>query len=138
MSSVFSPDTPKDLLDCIKMACGQGEKFEIRGQGSKRGWGRPIHNCRILDLGKLSAAAGTTMKSIVETLRDNDQYLAFEPPKLSSLYDGSDKCGTLGGVIATNLSGPRRLSAGAARDHLLGFEAVSGAGEYFKGIASPQ
>ena len=145
MSSVFSPDTPKDLLDCIKMACGQGEKFEIRGQGSKRGWGRPIHNCRILDLGKLSgislyepkelvlsAAAGTTMKSIVETLRDNDQYLAFEPPKLSSLYDGSDKCGTLGGVIATNLSGPRRLSAGAARDHLLGFEAVSGAGEYFK------
>jgi glycolate oxidase FAD binding subunit len=72
------------------------------------------------------------MKSIVETLRDNDQYLAFEPPKLSSLYDGSDKCGTLGGVIATNLSGPRRLSAGAARDHLLGFEAVSGAGEYFK------
>ena len=78
MSSVFSPDTPKDLLDCIKMACGQGEKFEIRGQGSKRGWGRPIHNCHILDLGKLSgiflyepkelvlsAAAGTTMKSIV-------------------------------------------------------------------------
>lgn len=145
MSSVLSPNTPKELLDCIKLACDKGDKFEIRGQGSKRSWGRPVQNCSILDLSKLSgilfyeprelvlsAIAGTPMKNITETLKDNNQYLAFEPPNLSFLYGEPDNHGTIGGVIATNLSGPRRLSVGAARDHLLGFEAVSGAGEYFK------
>ena len=40
--------------------------------------------------------------------------------------------GTIGGVLAGNLSGPRRIKAGAARDHFLGFTAVSGRGETFK------
>src|SRR5439155_2793103 len=40
--------------------------------------------------------------------------------------------GTIGGALATNLAGPRRLKAGAARDHFLGFSAVSGRGETFK------
>ena len=40
--------------------------------------------------------------------------------------------GTIGGVLAANLSGPRRLKAGAARDHILGIQAVSGRGEAFK------
>ncbi|MGO4841034.1 2-hydroxy-acid oxidase, partial [Rhizobiaceae sp. 2RAB30] len=40
--------------------------------------------------------------------------------------------GTIGGVLAANLSGPRRLKAGAARDHVLGINAVSGRGEAFK------
>ncbi len=40
--------------------------------------------------------------------------------------------GTIGGVLAANLSGPRRLKAGAARDHILGINAVSGRGEAFK------
>ena len=42
------------------------------------------------------------------------------------------KTGTIGGVLAANLSGPRRLKAGAARDHILGINAVSGSGEAFK------
>lgn len=44
---------------------------------------------------------------------------------------GVDK-GTIGGIVATNLAGPRRIKEGAARDHLLGFHAVSGRGEVFK------
>ncbi|HLY55519.1 MAG TPA: 2-hydroxy-acid oxidase, partial [Stellaceae bacterium] len=52
------------------------------------------------------------------------QHLAFEPPMLAGA--------TLGGVIGGNLSGPRRVAAGAARDHLLGFTGVNGRGEQFK------
>ena len=57
--------------------------------------------------------------------------LAFEPADLSGIL-ASKSSGTIGGVLATNLSGPRRLTAGAARDFLLGFDAVSGRGERFK------
>mgnify|MGYP002852112070 FL=1 len=56
--------------------------------------------------------------------------LAFEPPRLARLYGLEG--GTLGGMIACNLAGPRRVKAGAARDHILGIEAVTGRGELVK------
>jgi glycolate oxidase FAD binding subunit len=58
--------------------------------------------------------------------------LAFEPVDCGPLLGGPTGRGTIGGVLAANLCGPRRLAAGAARDHLLGFSAVSGRGETFK------
>jgi glycolate oxidase FAD binding subunit len=48
------------------------------------------------------------------------------------LLGGAAGAATIGGVIASNLSGPRRIKSGAARDHFLGFSAVSGRGETFK------
>jgi glycolate oxidase FAD binding subunit len=59
-------------------------------------------------------------------LAERRQMLAFEPPHWGA---GA----TLGGAIACNLSGPRRFKAGAARDHLLGFQAVTGRAELIRG-----
>jgi len=64
-------------------------------------------------------------------LAQQRQQLAFEPPDFSELY-GHVKDQTIGGVLAGNLAGPRRIKAGAARDHFLGLEAVSGRGGMFK------
>ena len=64
--------------------------------------------------------------------RSNAQELAFEPLDYGPLFGGRPGAATIGGVIAANLSGPRRVKAGAARDHFLGVTAVSGRGETFK------
>src|SRR3546814_8024028 len=58
--------------------------------------------------------------------------LAFEPPDYGPLLGAPVGGGTVGGIVACNLAGPRRFKAGAARDHFLGFEAISGRGEAFK------
>jgi glycolate oxidase FAD binding subunit len=67
----------------------------------------------------------------VELIDKQGQRLAFEPFDFPALY-GETGTGSIGGVIAVNASGPRRLSAGAARDHLLGFRAVNGRAKVFK------
>jgi glycolate oxidase FAD binding subunit len=61
-----------------------------------------------------------------------EQMLAFEPGDWGPLFGGAAARQTLGGMLACNLAGPRRIKQGAARDHLLGFHAVSGRGEAFK------
>ncbi|MEX2408274.1 MAG: 2-hydroxy-acid oxidase, partial [Rhodovibrionaceae bacterium] len=59
-------------------------------------------------------------------------YVPPDVPGLAPLWGGTAGSGSIGGVIACNLSGPRRIKAGAARDHFLGIEGVSGRGELFK------
>jgi len=65
-------------------------------------------------------------------LAANNQELAFEPIDYGPVFGGAPGRGTIGGTLAANLSGPRRIKAGAARDHFLGLTAVSGRGETFK------
>ena len=79
----------------------------------------------------LSARAGTPLSDILDAISEKQQELAFEPPDLSALM-GVDGDATIGGVIAANLAGPRRLKSGAARDHFLGFTAVTGRAEEVK------
>jgi glycolate oxidase FAD binding subunit len=83
----------------------------------------------------LTAGAATPLEEIIAALAPMRQMLAFEPPDWSALL-GVPKAvarrRTLGGALACNLSGPRRIKAGAARDHFLGFRGVSGRGEVFK------
>ena len=80
----------------------------------------------------LSAKAGTPLAAIEALVAASKQELAFEPMDYGVLLGGEAGAGTIGGAIAANLSGPRRIKAGAARDHFLGFSAVSGRGETFK------
>jgi glycolate oxidase FAD binding subunit len=121
-----------------------GGPFEIRGSGTKRGLGRHTQTNNVLDMSGftgislyepdelvLEAGAATPLAVIEETLSKHNQQLAFEPPNYSKLLGGNSS-GSLGGIISCGLSGPRRLKAGAARDHILGFSGVSGRGEIFK------
>ena len=141
----FSPIDLKELRDAVGEALAADEPLELVAGGSKRGLGRPMQTPRILDLSRLSgvrsyepselvltAAAATPLDEIQELLAENGQMLAFEPPDWRSLLGSPSAGPTLGGVLACNLSGPRRIKAGAARDHFLGFRAVSGRGEIFK------
>ena len=79
----------------------------------------------------MTAQPGEPLASINAELAKKRQMLAFEPPDWRSLL-GSQGEPTLGGVIACNLAGPRRVRAGSARDYILGFSAVNGFGEIWK------
>lgn len=140
----YAPNNEEELRDAVEQACAAGQALELLGSGSKRSFGRPMPTDGQLDLSKLTgvidyepaelvltARPGTPLAEIESLLSDADQALAFEPPDYSELL-GSDHGGTLGGMIACNLSGPRRIKAGAARDHLLGFRGVTGHGQLFK------
>jgi glycolate oxidase FAD binding subunit len=145
LPSTLAPETPEGVLEAVAWAAAEERPVEILGHGSKRGVGRPVQAEWTLDLSRLtgvtlyepeelvlSARAGTPMAEIEQLLAANKQQLAFEPMDFGALTGSSDGRGTIGGVLAANASGPRRIKAGAARDHVLGIHAVSGRGEAFK------
>ncbi len=135
----------KDVEDMLIWALSKDTTLEIAGAGSKRGLGRPSQSDFTLQLSSLSgvtlyepeelvlsAGAGTSIREIEQLVEANGQELAFEPADYGPLLGVAAGLGTIGGVLATNLSGPRRIKSGAARDHFLGATAVSGRGETFK------
>ena len=135
--------SPRDAADVAGIVAGAVRPLEPLGGGSKRAIGKPVA-ADVLDLSALdgivsyepaelvlTARAATPLAAIERELATHTQRLAFEPPDFGALL-GSDRPQTLGGVIAANSSGSRRLTAGAARDHFLGFHGVTGRGEQFK------
>ena len=133
----------RDLLEAMQNAVASKTRFDLRGTGRHVHFGRPMETDQILSLKPMSGVvtyepdelvlitqAATPLATILKTLDDAGQMLAFDPP-LGAL-DPADAQGTIGGVMATNLAGPRRMVAGAARDYLLGFQAISGRGEAFQ------
>lgn len=145
MAENFKPRDERDLCEAVAWAVSADQPLEIRGQGSKAALGRPTQAGHLVDLSDLSgvtlyepeelvltARAGTPLADIEKLLAENNQELPFEPMDFGLLLSEERGRGTLGGLYATNTSGPRRIKAGAARDHVLGVHAVSGRGEIFK------
>jgi glycolate oxidase FAD binding subunit len=145
MTDILKPRDAKEVEDAVKWAVQHDKTLELLGHGSKRALGRPSQTDITLDLSGLSgvtlyepaelvlsAKAGTPLAEIEALLDKNNQQLDFEPMDYGPLLGNEARAGTLGGAIATNLSGPRRIKAGAARDHFLGVTAVTGRGETIK------
>lgn len=145
MSSTIKPRDAKELRQAVEWALGESVTLDVRGEGSKLGLGKPMQCDQVLDLSGISGIvdyapeelvvtlrAGTPMREVEALLAQRNQMLAFEPPDLGSLLGRAPGQGTLVGAVMGNLAGSRRLSAGAARDHLLGFSGVNGRGEAFK------
>jgi len=143
--TIFTPTTAAEVQSAVEWALSHETPLEIVGHGSKQTIGHPVQAAHTLDLSALigvtlyepeelvlSAKAGTPLAEIEAMLSERGQQLAFEPMDYGPLLGGPVGRGTIGGVLAANLSGPRRLKAGAARDHILGINAVSGRGETFK------
>ena len=145
MTDTLKARDGKDIEEAVRWALANGKTLEVLGRGSKRVLGRPSQTDHTLDVSGLrgvtlyepaelvlSAKAGTPIAEIEKLVADKNQQLAFEPMDYGVLLDGAEADGTLGGALAANLAGPRRIKAGAARDHFLGVTAISGRGETFK------
>ena len=145
MASTIRPRDAGELRQAVEWALGGRLTLDVRGGGSKLGLGKPMQCDEVLDLSGISGIvdyapeelvvtlrAGTPLQEIEALLAQRNQMLAFEPPDLGPLLGREAGQGTLVGAVMGNLAGPRRVSGGAARDHLLGFSGVNGRGESFK------
>ena len=135
----------REISDLVAEAANAKIPLEVRGRGSKYEVGRYIQSGSVVSTEHLvgislyeptelvmSAAAGTPLDDIRNILAEHGQQLAFEPIDLGPALGTHTGQSSIGGVFATNLSGSRRIQAGAARDHLLGVTCVNGWGEPFK------
>lgn len=145
MTNTIKPRDASELRQAVEWALNEGVTLDVRGEASKLALGKPMACAQVLDLSGLSGIvdyapeelvvtlrAGTPMREVEALLAQRNQMLAFEPPDLGPLLGREPGQGTLVGAVMGNLAGSRRLSAGAARDHLLGFSGVNGRGEAFK------
>src|SRR3954462_12673482 len=145
MADTLQPRNAKEVEAAVQWLLAEGKAAEVVGRGSKRPIGRPAPTALTLGLSALprvtlyepeelvlSANAATPLAEIEALVAAKGQQLAFEPMDYASVLGGVAGRGTIGGALAANLSGPSRIKAGAARDHFLGFSAVSGRAETFQ------
>ncbi len=144
VSEPLLPISETEVADIVAVAASRRTPLAVNGGGTRSGLGRPVQAAAALSTAELSgimlyeptelvisARAGTPLAEIEALLAENGQRLTFEPPDYRRLY-GSAGEPTIGAVAAANLSGPRRIMGGAARDGLIGLRAVTGRGEVMK------
>jgi glycolate oxidase FAD binding subunit len=135
---MMRPATEEDLSDLVRST---KTPLAIRGGGT-----RTIADCagEVLETGGFSgislyepgaltlvAGAGTPLAEVEAALAAEGQRLPFEVPDLRGML-GRNGTSTLGGVVATNASGPRRVQVGACRDSLIGLRFVDGQGQVIR------
>ena len=138
-----APGSEEAIAAAVTSAYAAREPILVEGRGTKRGMLRPVQAARTLSTRNLagitlhspqelilSALAGTTVAEVEAKLTEAGQHLIAEPPDLSGLLGEGEP--TLGGVVAANLSGPRRVAWGAMRDHVMGVRFVNGTGEVLR------
>jgi len=126
--------------DQIRAAADAGRCLRLRGGGSKDHLG-DTRDGEVLDTRAwsgivayepselvLKARAGTPLAEVEAALAARGQCLAFEPPRFGFHADGPGAA-TIGGAVASGLSGPGRMARGAVRDHMLGCTVLTGRGE---------
>ncbi len=136
--SAMRPVTEAELAEAVAGALGP---LLVRGGGT-RTLGHAVGE--VLQTGGLSGVelyepgaltlvvrAGTPVAEVQAVLAGERQRLAFEVPDLRGLL-GREGASTIGGVLAANASGPRRVQVGAARDAALGVRFVDGSGTVVK------
>jgi glycolate oxidase FAD binding subunit len=141
MSEALAVEREADVVEAVRAARLEGVKLDIVGGGTRAGLGRPRMGGRRLSSAAMSgivfyapaemtlcAKAGTRIEAIEAAIAEHDQMLPFEPMRPRPLWACGDEP-TIGGMVATNLSGPRRPSAGAVRDGVLGLRLVNGLAE---------
>lgn len=132
---MLEPRDTQDLIQIVSDAAATARKLELCGGGTKAGFGAP-RDSTVVSLGQISGVVdydpaelvltvrpGASLAEIEALVASEGQMLAFEP--------WGDPAATIGGTVAAGIAGSRRVTAGSARDHLLGFTAVSGRGETF-------
>ena len=142
MTTLLAPADEAGVAAAVADAFAVGEPLAIEGAGTKRAMLRPVQAARTLSTRALSgitlyrpkelvisARAGTPLADIEAALAAEGQMLIAEPPT-AAIWGGGAQ--TLGGVVAANLSGPRRITGGAMRDHVLGVRFVNGQGEVLR------
>ncbi len=144
MFTLRRPQNEEELASIVREAEAQSAMLHVQGGGTRAGLGRPVnHGVTISTAGLsgvtlyepsemvISALAGTPLRVVEETLAEKGQMLPFEPMDHRAIYGTSGEP-TIGGVVAANVSGPRRVVVGACRDHLIGVRFVNGRGEIIR------
>ncbi|MEY2842445.1 MAG: glycolate oxidase subunit GlcE, partial [Pseudomonadota bacterium] len=134
--------------DQVRLAAEQGLRLSLRGGGSKDHLGhvapQPPANVQELDTRAWSGVelhepselvvkvrAGTPLPELEAVLAERGQALAFEPPRFRFAASQRSEP-TVGGMVASGLSGPSRAQRGAVRDHLLGCTVINGQGQLLR------
>ncbi len=150
MTTGHQPASEQEIAEVVRDAAARGGALAIVGGGT-RGVGHAVDGERLPTAGltgitlyepgalTLVARAGTPLAEVEAALAAEGQRLPFEPWDARPLSGvdtgantGANGVPTIGGVVAVNASGPRRIHAGACRDSLIGVRFVDGTGAIVK------